>query len=72
MADQQGMSEEFEAQSRRQQAIEFVSLTQPLRKGISSGEQAYFTFDQHWTPVGQEIVAEVLNNYTKSSAGKTN
>lgn len=48
-------------------SIEFLSLTVPLRSAISRGRQAYFTYDQHWTPVGHEIVAEVLADYLRAN-----
>jgi hypothetical protein len=47
----------------RQQSIEFVSLTEPLRQKISEGQQAYFTYDQHWTPIGHEVAANTLYQY---------
>jgi hypothetical protein len=46
----------------KQESIEFVSLTQPLRQNIAQGLQAYYTYDQHWTPIGQKIAAETLFN----------
>lgn len=47
--------------------IEFVSLTKPMRDAISNGQQAYYTYDQHWTPVGHEIAAEILYKYLSNS-----
>jgi len=47
----------------RAESIEFLSLTEPLRKGIAQGTQTYFTYDQHWTPLGHEIVAETISQY---------
>ena len=44
----------------RQESIEFISLTDSLRKNIKKGRQAYFTYDQHWTPIGHEIVAKEI------------
>ena len=43
--------------------IEFVSLTKRLRSAIQNGRQAYYTYDQHWTPIGHQVVAEVLYDY---------
>jgi hypothetical protein len=40
--------------------VEFVSATQALRERVARGEQAYFTYDQHWTELGHEAVAELL------------
>ncbi|UCG46230.1 MAG: hypothetical protein JSU94_12070 [Phycisphaerales bacterium] len=49
----------------RAESIEFLSLTAPLREAIAQGKQAYFTYDQHWTPVGHEIVVNALSAYFK-------
>lgn len=54
----------------RQQSIEFVSLTEPLRRKISEGRQAYFTYDQHWTPIGHEVAADTLYCYLRDNAEK--
>ncbi len=43
--------------------IEFVSLTEPLRAAMADGRQVYFTYDDHWSPKGHEVVAEVLDRY---------
>ena len=42
------------------QSMEFLSLTKPLRDAISKGQQAYFTYDQHWTPLGHQVVANTV------------
>lgn len=47
----------------RQESIEFVSLTEPLREGITLGRQLYFTYDDHWTPIGHEVVANTMSHY---------
>ncbi len=52
----------------RTESIEFVSLTQPLRKAIAEGTQAYFTYDQHWTPLGHVIVAETISQHLMRKA----
>jgi hypothetical protein len=52
----------------RQQSIEFVSLTEPLRRKISEGQQAYFTYDQHWTPIGHEVAADTLYLYLRNNS----
>jgi len=53
----------------RTESIEFISLTEPLRRIIAEGAQAYFTYDQHWTPIGHKIVAETICQYLQT-AGK--
>ena len=55
----------------REEDLEFVSVTEPLREGIASGIQAYFTYDQHWTPPGHVIVAETLHRYFSSNGSDT-
>jgi hypothetical protein len=40
--------------------IEFISLTGVLRRQMQAGRRAYFTYDQHWSPEGHQIVAEFL------------
>jgi len=53
----------------REESIEFISLTQPLRRAVANGSQVYFTYDQHWTPPGHEVVADAISRYMQS-AGK--
>lgn len=48
------------------EGIEFVSPTEPLRKSIAKGFQAYYTYDQHWTPIGHEIAADTLYKHMVS------
>jgi len=55
----------------RAESIEFLSLTQPLRKAIAEGTQAYFTYDQHWTPLGHIIVADAISQYLADHAAPT-
>jgi len=47
----------------RRQAIPFVSLTGALREAVVQGKQAYFTYDQHWTPDGHEVVAQTVHRH---------
>ncbi len=42
------------------QSIAFLSLTAVLRTAALAGTQVYYTYDQHWTPAGHEIVAAAL------------
>lgn len=52
----------------RAESIEFITLTQPLRRAIADGSQTYFTYDQHWTPLGHEVVADTLSRYIKTES----
>jgi hypothetical protein len=49
----------------RNESIEFAGLTKPLRETIAKGLQAYFTYDQHWTPIGHQVVADALHRYVE-------
>ncbi len=44
------------------ESVIFVSLTEPLREACAQGRQAYFTYDQHWTPLGHEVAAAVVTD----------
>lgn len=46
-----------------EKSISFVSTTSALRDAVAAGQQAYFTYDQHWTPIGHQIVAEVVGTH---------
>jgi hypothetical protein len=43
-----------------QRSIPFISLVDALRQAAAEGKQVYFTYDQHWTPLGHEVVARVI------------
>jgi hypothetical protein len=45
------------------QSIPFVDTTEALREAISQGQQVYFTYDQHWTPLGHEVVARTVAEF---------
>lgn len=45
------------------EGIEFVSLTKMLQEATRRGIQAYYTYDQHWTPLGNRLVAERIADY---------
>jgi len=47
----------------KKDSIEFISMTKPLQQEILKGSQVYYTYDQHWTPMGHLIAAETLSNY---------
>ncbi len=50
----------------QRESIPFVGLTSALREAMSRSEQVYFSYDQHWTPLGHEVVAGVLADYLRS------
>ncbi len=44
-------------------SIPYCTLTKPLRAAALAGRQVYFTYDQHWTPQGHEVVAEAVQRF---------
>jgi len=48
-----------------QTGIEFISTTRLLQQMSGAGEQTYYTYDQHWTPAGNELVASMISQYLK-------
>jgi hypothetical protein len=46
-----------------QRSIPFVSFTDALRQATADGKQVYFTYDQHWTPLGHELAARVMADF---------
>lgn len=47
----------------RHESIPFVSMTRTLRDAAVGGAQVFYTYDQHWTPVGHEHVAETVYQF---------
>jgi len=51
----------------RRKGIPFLSLTGTLRDAVRSATQVYYTYDQHWTPPGHEVVARAIDEFLNSS-----
>jgi hypothetical protein len=47
--------------------VECVSTTRALRSAVQSGQQVYLTYDQHWTPDGNAVVAKLLQDYLQNT-----
>jgi hypothetical protein len=47
----------------RAHGVPFLSLLSPLQASAALGEQPYYTYDQHWSPVGQRIAAEAIHRF---------
>ncbi|HET8711378.1 MAG TPA: SGNH/GDSL hydrolase family protein, partial [Spongiibacteraceae bacterium] len=45
--------------------IDCVALTDALREQTANGVQTYFTYDQHWTPDGQRIAAQTIEQFLR-------
>lgn len=49
-------------------SITFISFTKPLRAAITKNNaQVYYTFDQHWSPDGHKVAANVLIEYLEKT-----
>ena len=42
------------------ESIPFIGITVALRRAITEGKQVFFSYDQHWTPIGHDVVAEII------------
>lgn len=51
-----------------QASIRFVSLTSALREACIAGRPCYYTYDQHWSPIGHEVAARALSAWITSQA----
>jgi hypothetical protein len=47
------------------QKIDCVALTDALRSATVTGQQTYFSYDQHWTPVGHMIAASAIEQFLR-------
>lgn len=48
-----------------QQQIDCLALTDALRAATAAGQQTYFTYDQHWTPEGNVVVATAIEQFLR-------
>lgn len=60
MLESLDVQEQAFAEFCKEKNIEFVSLTELLKNKTAAGDQLYFTYDQHWTPLGNKVVAEKI------------
>lgn len=49
----------------RAQQIDCVALTDALRTATAAGEQTYFSYDQHWTPDGNVVAAQTIEQFLR-------
>jgi len=50
----------------RENAVSFLSLTEPLRARSAAGQPVFYSYNEHWSPVGHEAVAEIVADYWSS------
>jgi hypothetical protein len=48
-----------------QQQVECLALTDALRSATAAGQQTYFSYDQHWTPVGNAVAASAIEAFLR-------
>lgn len=46
-------------------ALPCLSLTPALQQATAAGRQTYYTYDQHWTPEGNAVVAETVEAFLR-------
>lgn len=49
--------------------ITYLPLKAALLTAMDRGEQCYFTYDQHWSPTGHRVVAEIIGRHLSETAG---
>ena len=49
----------------QREGIAFLSTTHALREAALNGVQVYYTYDQHWSPDGHAVVAEVVGRFLR-------
>jgi hypothetical protein len=50
--------------------VGYLDLTPALRDAARRGEIAYYPDDLHWTPEGQKVAAETINQYLASAGSR--
>ena len=53
------------AQYSQDSGTSFISTTNALQEQTWDGVQTYYTYDQHWTPEGNDIVADIIYAHLK-------
>jgi hypothetical protein len=48
------------------EGIGFVSVTRALKNMAEKGRQVYYTYDQHWTALGNLAVADEISRYLQN------
>lgn len=49
----------------QERGVACVSTTSALRQAAASGQQVYFSYDQHWTPEGNAVAAGVVDAFLR-------
>ena len=51
----------------KERNVACVSTTAALRQAAANGQQVYYTYDQHWTPEGNAVTADVVETYLRQN-----
>ena len=49
--------------------VDVIRTTEALRDAMAAGTQVYYTYDQHWTHHGHDVVTDVVADYLQGSSG---
>ena len=58
------LEREFTEKS-KQENFDILSTTKMLREGSAKGQKLYFTYDDHWTALGNKKIAELITQHIK-------
>jgi hypothetical protein len=47
------------------QKVDCLALTDALRSATAAGQQTYFSYDQHWTPLGNAVAASAIEAFLR-------
>ncbi len=65
--DRLSAKEEVLADWCHEHGVPFLSLTRELQVATKSGQQTYYTYDQHWTPNGHAVAASVIGSFVRDT-----
>lgn len=51
-----------------QQQVDCLALTDALRRATAAGQQTYFSYDQHWTPIGNAVAASAIAEFLREKS----
>lgn len=43
--------------------VAMISLTEPLRDSVRQGQQAFYTYNEHWSPIGHAVAADAVHRF---------
>jgi hypothetical protein len=55
----------------RENSCPFISLTQKMRDNVARGRQVYFTYNEHFTPIGHQVTADAVHEFCSARQVET-